>query len=63
MLLNEELKYEPDERGTHYPHLYGQLNVDAVVGVMDFEPDEEGFFHLPEIVEELKANRTGTLLH
>lgn len=45
------LKYEG---GTHagattesYPHLYGPLNREAVVGVYDFLPDEHGRFALP----------------
>lgn len=48
------LKYE---EGTHegattesYPHLYGLLNREAVVGVYDFLPDEHGRFTLPQEV-------------
>lgn len=48
--LAAELKYEP---GTHgepelFPHLYGPLNVDAVVEALDFAPGEDGAFVFPE---------------
>ena len=30
---------------THFPHIYGPLNLNAVVEVLDFSPDEQGNFH------------------
>lgn len=30
-----------------YPHLYGRLNLDAVVQVMPFTPEPDGSFRLP----------------
>lgn len=30
-----------------FPHIYGALNIDAVVQEIDFEPDLDGFFVLP----------------
>ncbi|MEM7725617.1 MAG: DUF952 domain-containing protein [Cyanobacteria bacterium P01_A01_bin.45] len=34
-----------------FPHIYGALNIDAVFQVIDFEPDEEGLFELPEQIK------------
>jgi uncharacterized protein (DUF952 family) len=57
--LDAELKYEPPaggpahnlQDGTLFPHLYGPLNVNAVVRVVEFEPDAEGMFSLPDEIE------------
>ena len=53
--LQAELKYEsPYEGGQQiesdelFPHLYGALNLDAVIRVVEFEPDADGTFTLPE---------------
>ncbi|MGE0527899.1 MAG: GNAT family N-acetyltransferase [Bdellovibrionales bacterium] len=43
--LTSELKYE-GEKGNPFPHLYGPLNLDAVVEVYDFHKGGFGF-HLP----------------
>jgi uncharacterized protein (DUF952 family) len=53
--LTSELKWEPpaEPEPTHaregdlFPHIYGPLNLDAVVEVLDFEPGADGFFCLP----------------
>lgn len=44
--LQSELRYEPVE-GMDFPHLYGTLNVDAVVEVLEFSPNAGGQFELP----------------
>lgn len=36
-LLESPLKYEPSRSGEIYPHIYGGLNADAVVGVREIE--------------------------
>lgn len=41
-LLLSELKYE-DSDGDKFPHLYGALNLDAVVGVFEFKESAMGF--------------------
>jgi len=52
--LRSELRYEapfeatdPAEAAEQFPHLYGPLNLDAVVNVLAFEPGEDGLFTLP----------------
>jgi uncharacterized protein (DUF952 family) len=55
--LRQELRWEspahphpqPDSptNSQLFPHLYGPLNLDAVVDVFDFEPDPNGKFALP----------------
>lgn len=49
--LQPELRYEAAD-GDEFPHLYGALNLDAVVQVMDFEPAPTGFELPPELVKE-----------
>jgi len=44
-----EILYENLEGGQQmFPHIYGGLNVDAVVKVMDFEPRADGYFDTPQ---------------
>ncbi len=42
--VQSEIKYESAGSESLYPHIYGPLNVDAVVKVLDFEPTEDGKF-------------------
>jgi len=43
-----ELRWEPVEQD-EYPHIYGPLNLDAVVRTTDFPPDPDGVFRsLPD---------------
>ena len=37
--------------GSAYPHVHGPLNLDAVTAVLDFEPDRDGEFHAPGLVD------------
>jgi len=59
-LLTSELRFEPPyespgrsskvdaSAGELFPHLYGPLNLKAVVDVLPFEPQPDGSFLLPE---------------
>jgi uncharacterized protein (DUF952 family) len=54
--LKSECKYEnPTGGGNHYPnvgksfpHIYGPININAVIKVVDFPRNEYGFFTLPD---------------
>jgi uncharacterized protein (DUF952 family) len=45
--VQAEVKYEP-AAGDFYPHVYGPLNVDAVLKIIEFEAGADGKFELPE---------------
>jgi uncharacterized protein (DUF952 family) len=45
--LTAELRYEEGEPGVLFPHIYGPLNLTAVVAVHPFAPDQAGRFKLP----------------
>ena len=49
-LLKPELRWEPgtDKADELFPHIYGELNLDAVVKVFEFAPGLDGIFILPE---------------
>jgi len=34
----------PDKNAELFPHIYGPINLEAVIGVVDFLPDAEGVF-------------------
>ena len=43
------IRDESPARGSErYPHIYGPLNLDAVIEVLPFEPSADGTFTLPE---------------
>lgn len=47
--LKPELVYEDlYELNELFPHIYGELNLDAVRKVISFEPNEDGTFSFPE---------------
>lgn len=46
-LIEPELKYEQDEEtGVSYPHIYGPLNLDAVIDKIELVPEEDGSFEI-----------------
>jgi uncharacterized protein (DUF952 family)/ribosomal protein S18 acetylase RimI-like enzyme len=51
--LTSELRWEPgvDTNTELFPHIYGPINLDAVVEVLDFEPGADGTFtRLPPLI-------------
>lgn len=56
--LQSEVKWEraapPDgvAPGAAFPHIYGSIPVEAVLQVLDFEPDGSGEFTLPALPSE-----------
>jgi len=46
--LTVPVKYEDPGNGELFPHIYGPLNLDAVVDVVKFEPNADGAFQLPD---------------
>lgn len=52
--VQSEIRYEGT--GTElYPHIYGSLNIDAVIKVLDFEPRKDGTFTLPKEIANTSA--------
>jgi uncharacterized protein (DUF952 family) len=54
--LTSNCKYEdPTGGGKHdpsvgslFPHIYGPINIGSIIKVVDFPPNEDGLFTLPE---------------
>lgn len=48
--VENRVVFEPGSHGEseHFPHLYGALNIDAVLSVVDFPCGEGGGFELPD---------------
>lgn len=45
--LTSELRYDLIETGDRFPHVYGPINIDAVIQVIDFAPEADDTFQLP----------------
>jgi uncharacterized protein (DUF952 family) len=50
-LLEAETLWEPSD-GLYYPHIYGPLNMSAVVAALPFSCNGDGMFHLPADMPE-----------
>lgn len=52
--MKAEIHYEASEVGELFPHVYGELNIDTVFQVIDFEAGEDDLFQLPQEVISLE---------
>ena len=50
--VRSPIQYEAAD-GDEFPHLYGPLNLGAVIQALPFEPGIEGQFNLPEALTDL----------
>jgi uncharacterized protein (DUF952 family) len=46
--VRSKIKFECAGSEECYPHIYGPLNIDAVIKVAHFEPAKDGRFRLPK---------------
>jgi uncharacterized protein (DUF952 family) len=46
--VRSKIRYECAGSEELYPHIYGPLNIDAVIKVAHFEPAKDGRFRLPK---------------
>jgi uncharacterized protein (DUF952 family) len=51
--VKAEVRYEEAEIGELFPHIYGELNIDAVFQAIAFESGKDGLFELPQEVVDL----------
>ena len=54
--LTPEVRWEAAEHGELFPHIYGPLNVEAVLKVLTLEPGADGRFAFPEHVAEVQCD-------
>jgi uncharacterized protein (DUF952 family) len=47
--LGDALRWEPSRDGQLFPHLYGELDLGAVIGVHDLHARSDGFHDIPEL--------------
>jgi uncharacterized protein (DUF952 family) len=51
--VGPKIIYENLEGGQQlFPHIYGELNTEAVVEVVEFKPGLDGYFELPQSPRE-----------
>ncbi len=45
--IQAEIKYDTIPDGRQFPHVYGEINLEAIVNVIDFPAQPDGTFTLP----------------
>ena len=46
--ITSDIRWEAAD-GTLFPHIYGPINLDAVISVMDFKPDDDGTYRVLQL--------------
>ena len=46
--VQSEISYERVDQENWFPHVYGVINLDAIVEVINFVPGSDGLFELPD---------------
>jgi uncharacterized protein (DUF952 family) len=47
--LGDALRWEPSRNDELFPHLYGELDLGAVIGVRDMHARPDGYHDIPEL--------------
>jgi uncharacterized protein (DUF952 family) len=47
--LGGALRWEPSRNDELFPHLYGELDLGAVIGVLDMHTRSDGYHDIPEL--------------
>jgi uncharacterized protein (DUF952 family) len=47
--LDDALRWEPSRNDELFPHLYGELDLGAVTGVLDMRARSDGYHDIPEL--------------
>lgn len=48
--LGDGLKWEPSRGGELFPHLYGELDIGAVIKILDLRARSDGSHDIPELI-------------
>jgi uncharacterized protein (DUF952 family) len=46
--VTPEIRYEGAAQNNLFPHIYGELNIDAVIKAIDLETNSDGLFIMPK---------------
>jgi uncharacterized protein (DUF952 family) len=51
--VQAEIRYEEVDGTERFPHIYGPLNIEAIIKVLDFAPNTNGQFELPQQIADM----------